>query len=338
MLVVDDCEFTLKIIYGALMGAYNILSLRDGESVVPFVCEGQLPDLILLDITLPGMTGLDVCKQLKDCAQTKEIPIIFITSCDDQSSELEGLALGAVDYITKPLNIPILHARVKAHVKQIVAIDKGVATIISEPKAETSDTQSALIDPFTHREREVLARLANGLSNKEIATRLSIEEVTVRLHLRNAYRKMGVRNRVQAVTHAVVHGYVTLTHNAAEETVINKWRILDDLFMYIAILDETGIVLDINAAPIKESGLARKDVIGISFLDGPWWQHDERVRTCISDALEAAKLGRIVRFNTECKIGDNIETIDFQISPLRDADGMINGLMPIAVPTKKYMK
>lgn len=117
ILVVDDSLFNRKILNDALSPVYEVLSARNGEEAISLCREEQPPDIVLLDIMIPGMDGHEVCKRLKNDPATKEIPIIFITAMTDVEDETLGLELGAVDYITKPFSIPIVQARVRTHLE-----------------------------------------------------------------------------------------------------------------------------------------------------------------------------------------------------------------------------
>lgn len=114
ILVVDDTEANIDILVEALGYEYEVSVAMDGKSALEAV-EADLPDLILLDIMMPGMDGYEACKHLKENERTKEIPVIFLTAKSDVADETKGLGLGAVDYITKPISIPIVRARIKTH-------------------------------------------------------------------------------------------------------------------------------------------------------------------------------------------------------------------------------
>ncbi len=120
ILVVDDTETNIDILVDALEDVYEVSVAMDGESALEIV-ESNPPDLILLDIMMPGMDGYEVCRQLKANDTTKNIPIIFLTAKAEVSDETKGLELGAEDYITKPISIPIVRARVKTHLSLLHA-------------------------------------------------------------------------------------------------------------------------------------------------------------------------------------------------------------------------
>lgn len=115
VLAVDDTPENLDVVKGILSADYRIKAATNGEAALRIV-DKQLPDIILLDIMMPGMSGLEVCQRLKSDPRTADIPIIFLTAKDQTEDEAEGFELGAADYILKPVNPPILKARVKTHV------------------------------------------------------------------------------------------------------------------------------------------------------------------------------------------------------------------------------
>jgi len=113
ILLVDDNTANLQVLREALDGqGYKLLVAKNGPSALNIV-QKAAPDLILLDIMMPEMDGYEVCATLKKDSQTAHIPVIFITAMTDQQDEAKGLALGAVDYITKPINPELVSARVQ---------------------------------------------------------------------------------------------------------------------------------------------------------------------------------------------------------------------------------
>jgi len=116
ILVVDDTIENLDILRGILAADYQLLVANSGQKALDII-SGKRPDLILLDIMMPEMDGYEVCKRVKNDLATKHIPIIFVTAKDEVEDEKEGFELGAVDYITKPVNPEIVKVRVKTHLK-----------------------------------------------------------------------------------------------------------------------------------------------------------------------------------------------------------------------------
>ncbi len=115
ILVVDDTPANLSLMTGLLRDIYKVKAAIDGEKALRIAQAQPAPDLILLDIMMPGMDGYEVCRQLKADPATRDIPVIFLTAKSGVEDEKMGLDLGAVDYITKPISPPIVMARVRNH-------------------------------------------------------------------------------------------------------------------------------------------------------------------------------------------------------------------------------
>lgn len=115
ILVVDDAPENISVLKGVLSGTYLIRPAIHGKAALKAAVVEPLPDLILLDVMMPEMDGYAVCRQLKADSRTHDIPVIFVTGKAQEADELQGLELGAVDYITKPFSPPIVLARVKTH-------------------------------------------------------------------------------------------------------------------------------------------------------------------------------------------------------------------------------
>lgn len=118
LLIVDDTPENIRVLMEALKDEYRILAATSGEKALRMaVSEESPPDLILLDILMPGIDGYEVCRLLKNDDRTRNIPVIFVTAISEVMDETRGFRLGAVDYITKPFHPPIVKARVRAHVQ-----------------------------------------------------------------------------------------------------------------------------------------------------------------------------------------------------------------------------
>jgi two-component system cell cycle sensor histidine kinase PleC len=117
ILIVDDIPSNIYDLSSALLDDYDITFATSGEKALRLAGE-LLPDLILLDVMMPGMSGYEVCRILKSQPRTQGIPVIFISAREDSASETRGLEIGAVDFITKPVNPAIVRARVRNHLTQ----------------------------------------------------------------------------------------------------------------------------------------------------------------------------------------------------------------------------
>lgn len=132
ILAVDDTPENLDAIKSILVPDYTVLAAISGVQALK-IAESHPPDLILMDIVMPGMDGYEVCRRLKFMDATRDIPVIFVTAMDQAEDEARGLELGAVDYIAKPIKPPILQARIRTH----LALADAIRQLTSHNKALT---------------------------------------------------------------------------------------------------------------------------------------------------------------------------------------------------------
>jgi diguanylate cyclase (GGDEF)-like protein len=116
ILIVDDTPTNIEILSEALNAEYEVLFATNGQDALNVAFDAG-PDLILLDIMMPEMDGYQVCEQLKADARTRSIPVIFVTAMDQEADEAKGLSVGAIDYLAKPIRLPIVRARVRNHLE-----------------------------------------------------------------------------------------------------------------------------------------------------------------------------------------------------------------------------
>ena len=116
ILVVDDNPINIEVVFGSLGEEFDVYMANAGEKALR-LCDKKHFDLILLDIDLPGISGLDVCKKLNLDENTRDIPVIFITAYEDEESEIACWEAGCVDFIKKPINQITLKKRVDAHLR-----------------------------------------------------------------------------------------------------------------------------------------------------------------------------------------------------------------------------
>jgi CheY-like chemotaxis protein len=169
ILIADDSETNILVLREFLDDAYDIAAATDGAQALQRIGEDP-PDLVLLDIMMPGMDGYQVCERLKNDERTAEIPVIFITALDDVAAESRGLELGAIDFITKPFNPGIVKARVRNHialreaarlkedVERIMRHDlkSPLATVITLPQLLLMD------DNLDDTQRDMLGRIEDA--------------------------------------------------------------------------------------------------------------------------------------------------------------------------------
>jgi CheY-like chemotaxis protein len=117
ILAVDDEPINIQLMTAALKNDYDIHTALSGLDAIELL-EEHIPDLILLDVMMPDVSGYDVCKSIKADERFIDIPIIFLTSLDSHDGELQGLELGGIDYLTKPTNFDLLKLRIRNHIVQ----------------------------------------------------------------------------------------------------------------------------------------------------------------------------------------------------------------------------
>ncbi len=151
ILVVDDEKFYVDVVVDLLNGDYKVVVAMDGEQALRRAQTEPLPDLILLDILMPDMNGYEVCRRLKENPVTRDIPVIFLTVKSEVADEVKGFALGAVDYILKPVSPPIVKARVATHLalnrarRELADQNRMLEVKVQERTAELSRTKDVAI-------------------------------------------------------------------------------------------------------------------------------------------------------------------------------------------------
>ncbi len=143
VLIVDDTPMNIDILVDTLGDDYEMRVALDGETALKDIHEFP-PDIILLDVMMPGMSGYDLCEKLKADKKTSNIPIIFITSKNDDKDEEIGLKLGAVDFITKPFNPELVKARVHNQV-ELKRYRDTLEVLVKQRTKELQSTQEATI-------------------------------------------------------------------------------------------------------------------------------------------------------------------------------------------------
>jgi len=192
ILVVDDNP---KFLADALpMYGYDVTVAEDGLQALKILGDEKAHfDLILLDVMMPNMDGWDTLKAIRNNNKIKYIPVIMITAVSEDQKVVSGLKIGADDYIVKPFILPNLLARIEAVLRRCQWQKDA------QPRSEKVLNKNVNIDVLTPKEKEVLALVAKGASNQEIADKLCVRDVTVKTHLNSIFKKLQVTNRTQAV-------------------------------------------------------------------------------------------------------------------------------------------
>lgn len=157
LLLVDDQVINIQLLHQIFKDDYTVCMATGGVQALEF-CERQEPDLILLDVVMPELDGHAVCKALKADPRTRDIPVIFVTSHNNPDEETAGLQLGAVDFISKPVNSSVVRARVKAHLllrhslREVQELNENLEARVARRTAELEQTLAHL-----HQSQEDLA-------------------------------------------------------------------------------------------------------------------------------------------------------------------------------------
>ncbi|WP_338543825.1 response regulator transcription factor [Paenibacillus tundrae] len=210
VLVVDDHVHAREAIC-------DILSMDSSLEVIGVVTDGQqaidfteqwLPDLILMDIQMPIMNGLEATKRIK--LMFPYVKIVMITVSDDVFHLLEALKSGAQGYLLKNLEPSMWLEYLHSIVTEEATLSREVAYQILKDVSLTEKKEPDV--PLTIREKDILYGVAAGWTNKEIAQKYNISEYTVKNHLKNILQKLQVQNRVQLTRYALEQGLITDTH------------------------------------------------------------------------------------------------------------------------------
>ncbi len=165
------------------------------------------PDVVLLDLHMPGVSGLEALKVIVE--EIPEVRALMLTVSEDAQDLMDALRAGASGYLLKNIETEMLIDGVRrvASGESVVSQQmtaKLIAGVRNPPRQENSPPDR---ERFSPRERDILASLAQGESNKEIARRLDLAESTVKIHVQNIFKKLNMTSRVQVALYAVEHGY-----------------------------------------------------------------------------------------------------------------------------------
>ena len=210
VMLVDDQNLVRK-------GVRSLLELSEEIEVIGEAADGAeairaipetAPDVVLLDMRMPGLSGLDVLRELG--AQDRLPPTIILTTFDDDELLLAGIRAGARGYLLKDVALADLVSAIKTVAEGGSIVKPAVTQRLLKGLEHLQNEFSSLDqpDPLTDRETEILRLMAGGYSNKEIANSLGVAEGTVKNHVSNILSKMGVRDRTRAVLKAFELGQI----------------------------------------------------------------------------------------------------------------------------------
>jgi len=211
-IVVADDQTVVRegivMLLGLLPGIEVVGSAGDGEEALRLVAE-LAPDIVLMDLRMPRCDGVEATRRVR--AEHPGTQVVVLTTYADDDSLFPALRAGALGYLTKDADADEI---VRA-VEDVMSGDAGLSPKVQRRLLERldarqepveADAAGPLPDGLTRREAEVLALVAEGLSNPEIARRLRIAPATVKTHINNLFAKTAVRDRAQAVRYAYRHG------------------------------------------------------------------------------------------------------------------------------------
>jgi putative two-component system response regulator len=187
ILVVDDVPENIDILGGILKDEYRVRAATNGPSALSLVAKSP-PDLILLDIMMPGMDGYEVCRMLKSQQSSRKIPVIFVTAMGEVEDESRGFAVGCVDYITKPVSPAIVRHRIKTHLA-LYDQNRGLETQVQERTVELEQTRLQVIHRLgrasEYRDNETglhVIRMSHYAYSIGVASGLNHEEAALLLN------------------------------------------------------------------------------------------------------------------------------------------------------------
>ncbi|CAK0768189.1 Cyclic di-GMP phosphodiesterase PA4781 [Azospirillaceae bacterium] len=151
VLIVDDEPINLKVLSDLLRDSYMLSVSKDGPNALARMERSPTPDIVLLDVMMPGMDGFEVCRRLKSNPKTADTPVIFVTAMGEAHDEARGFEVGAVDYITKPISPPVVIARVRTHVallraqRRLKDQNRTLELLVADRTREVVETQDVTI-------------------------------------------------------------------------------------------------------------------------------------------------------------------------------------------------
>ena len=205
--LVDDHAIVRAGVRGYLELAGDIAvagEARGGQQAIDAIAvlepAGALPDVVLMDLVMPGMDGIEATRRIK--ARWPGTEVVAITSFADQAKVRAALQAGAAGYLLKDADADQVATAIRAAATGQCHLDPAVAKIL----ADTLRAPRPATDTLTARELDVLAQIASGATNRQIASRLGITERTARTHVSSILAKLGLASRTQAALWALQHG------------------------------------------------------------------------------------------------------------------------------------
>lgn len=226
ILIVDDEPLNLNVLVGLLSNDYKTFVAKSGAQALGRIEKGPLPDLILLDVMMPEMNGLEVCRLLKSNPLTSPIPVIFVTAMGEEADESEGFKVGAVDYINKPISPAITKARIATH--------------LNLAKARQALQEQNLALEYAVRQRTLEIQLTQDITTLAMASLAETRDNETGNHIRRT------QNYVKLLAE-------TLRHHDDFKEALDSDRVIDLLYKSAPLHDigKVGIADNILLKPGK---------------------------------------------------------------------------------------
>jgi DNA-binding NarL/FixJ family response regulator len=205
VLIADDQRVVregLSMVLALMTGVEVVGAAADGAEAVTLV-HAVRPDVVLMDLRMPRCDGVEATRRLR--AEAPEVKVVVLTTYSDDRSVLDALRAGARGYLTKDASGAQIHEALRQVIDDRAVIDPAVQRHLVDALAGEPAPRTEFPDGLTRREAEVLSLMAGGLSNAEIAARLTVSGATVKSHVNHLFAKIGVRDRAQAVAYAFRH-------------------------------------------------------------------------------------------------------------------------------------